>query len=366
MDFAIYVVTVGVKFVADLDTEGTRTNEGKLNKPWLRKESIMFKTRVTEMLGIEYPIIAGGMNWLSRAEFVAAVSNAGGFGIITSSNFASGEELRQEIKKTKELTNKPFGVNISLFPSIKPLPNDEFVKTSIDEGVAAIESSGVRTPAEYIPRLKEAGVKVIHKCASARHAVRAEKDGADLVAVVGFENGGALGMDEIPTLVLIPAARDAVKIPLIAGGGIANGRGFLAALALGAEGVVIGTRFMATKECPAHPKFKEWMLQSKETDLAVIERSIGMPHRSLRNKAVERLEELEAESATFEEIAAVVTGEKYKKTFLDGDLDAGMAYCGLSVGLVHEILTAKEFIDGLIAEASATARKLATLGGVIK
>ncbi len=326
----------------------------------------MFKTRVTEVLGIEYPIIAGGMNWLSRAELAAAVSDAGGLGIITSANFASGEELREEIKKTKELTNKPFGVNISLFPSIKPLPNDEFVETLIDEGVAAIESSGVRTPAEYIPRLREAGVKVIHKCASARHAVRAEKDGADLVTVVGFENGGALGMDDIPTLVLIPATRQAVKIPLIAGGGIANGRGFLAALALGAEGVVIGTGFMATKECPAHPKFKEWMLRSNETDLAVIERSIGMPHRSLRNEAVEKVEELEAEGASFEEIAKVVSGEKYKETFLDGKLDAGMAYCGLCVGQVNKVITAKEFIDGLIAEASAAAQQLASLGGVAK
>lgn len=326
----------------------------------------MFKTRVTEMLGIEYPIIAGGMLWVSRAEFAAAVSNAGGFGIITSANFASGEELRQEIKKAKSLTNKPFGVNISLFPSVRPLPNDEFVETLIDEGVAAIESSGVRTPAEYIPRLKEAGVKVIHKCAAARHAVRAERDGADMVTVVGFENGGALGMDDIPTSVLLPVTREAVKIPLLAGGGIANGRGFMAALALGAEGVVIGTGFLATKECPTHPKFKEWMLRSKETDLAVIERSIGMPHRSLRNKSVEKVVEMEERGAPFEEIATVVTGENYKKTIIDGELDTGMAYCGLAVGLVHDISTVKEFIDGLIAEASAIAQQLASLGGVTK
>ncbi|MFH1623759.1 MAG: nitronate monooxygenase [Pseudomonadota bacterium] len=326
----------------------------------------MFKTRVTEMLGIEYPIVAGGMAYISRAGYAAAVSNAGGLGIITSANFETADELRQEIKKTKSLTNKPFGININLFPSRRPLPNDEFVETLIDEGVVAVETSGTRSPAEYFSRLREGGVKCIHKCAAARHARRAESDGADMVTVVGFENGGALGMDDVPTMVLVPVTRETVKIPILAGGGIVNGRGFVAALALGAEGVVIGTGFMATEECPTHPKFKEWMVRSKETDLAVIERSIGLPHRSLRNKAVEQVEEMEARGAPFEELVAVVAGENYKKAILDGELDAGLAYCGLAVGLIHRTSTVKEFIDGMIAEASAIAQQIGALGGVAK
>ncbi|MEW6615204.1 MAG: nitronate monooxygenase [Thermodesulfobacteriota bacterium] len=326
----------------------------------------MFKTRVTEMLGIEYPIVAGGMAYISRAGYAAAVSNAGGLGIITSANFETAEELREEIKKTKSLTNKPFGININLFPSRRPMPNDEFIETLIDEGVAAVETSGTRSPAEYFSRLKEGGVKCIHKCAAARHARRAENDGADMVTVVGFENGGALGMDDVPTMVLVPVTRETVKIPVLAGGGIVNGRGFIAALALGAEGVTIGTGFMATEECPTHPKFKEWMVRSKETDLAVIERSIGLPHRSLRNKAVEQVEEMEARGAAFEELVAVVAGENYKRAILDGELDAGLAYCGLAVGLIHRTSTVKEFIDGIIAEASAIAQQIASLGGVTK
>ncbi|MEW6034877.1 MAG: nitronate monooxygenase [Chloroflexota bacterium] len=323
----------------------------------------MFKTRVTELLGIEYPIIAGGMLWVSRAELAAAVSEAGGLGIITSANFTSGEELRQEVRKAKSLTSKPIGVNISLFPATRPLPNEEFVKVVVGEKVAAVETSGVRTPDEFIAPLRQAGVKIVHKCAAVRHAARAERIGADAVVVVGFENGGALGMDDIPTMVLVPATVQAVKIPVLAGGGIADGRGLAAALALGAEGVVMGTRFIAVKESPAHPTFKEWMLRAKETDLAVVERSIGLTHRSLKNKATERLLEMEARGASLDEVLTVTRGENYRRTIIDGELDAGMAYCGLNVGIIHDIPTAKELIERMVSEARVVASRLNAMVG---
>lgn len=323
----------------------------------------MFKTRVTEMLGIEYPIIAGGMAWLSRAEFAAAVSNAGGLGIITSANFSTAAELRQEIRKAKSLTDKPIGVNINLFTRpVAPVPNDEFVEVVIEEGVKAVETSGVRSPEEYIPRLKQGNVKVIHKVATVRHAVKAEQVNADMVAIVGIENGGAVGMDDVTTMVLIPIALRTLKVPIIAGGGIGDAHGFVAALALGAEGVVIGTRFMATKECPTHPKFKEWMLKAKETDTMLVERSIRNTHRALRNKAAETALKMEARGASLEELFPLIGGESYKKVFFDGELDAGIASCGQVVGLVNDIPTVKEFIDSMVSEAKVIGKRLASIG----
>ena len=323
----------------------------------------MFETRVTEMLGIQYPIIQGGMHWLSRAEFVAAVSNAGGLGIITSANFSSSWELREEIRKTKSLTDKPFGVNINLFGRpIPPVPNEEFIEVLIGEGVKAVETSGVRSPEQYLPRLKQGNVKVIHKVTTIRHALSAERIGADVITLVGAEQGGALGMEEVGTLVIIPLAVDAVKIPVIAAGGIADGRGFLSALILGAEGVVIGTRFMATRECPAHPKFKEWLLQAKETDTVIVERGIRNTHRALKNKAAEKAIELEKRGASLEELLPVIGGEGYKKVFLEGDCDAGIASCGQAVGLINDIPTVKELVDRIIEDAKALNKRLASLG----
>lgn len=318
----------------------------------------MFKTRITEMLGIEYPIIGGGMLWLSRAELAAAVSNAGGLGILVSSHFSSAEELRQEIKKTKSLTNKPFGVNISLFPASRPIPNDEFVDVLIEEGVKAVETSGTRSPEPFMGRFKKAGVKVIHKCASVRHGLTAERVGADAVTVVGVENGGATGMDDITTMVLVPLAVDALKVPVLAGGGIADARGFMAALALGAEGVVIGTRFMATLECPAHPKFKEWMVRSTELDTVIVERSIRNTHRALKNKASDKVLEMEAKGATFEELLPHIGGQGVHKVHIEGDLDAGIAYCGQVVGLAHDVSPVKKVIDDMVNGAKEIQKKL--------
>ncbi|MFC1919243.1 NAD(P)H-dependent flavin oxidoreductase [Chloroflexota bacterium] len=321
----------------------------------------MFKTKITEMLGIQYPILQGGMAHLSRAELAAAVSNAGGLGIIISAHFPSGKDLRQEIKKTKELTDKPFGVNLSLFPSVKPIPNEEFVQVIIDEKLAAVETSGFRAPEEFVPPLRQAGVKVIHKCASARHAAKAESVGVDAVAVVGLENGGAVGMDNVGSLVLIPKAVSSVRIPLIAGGGIGDARGFVAALALGAEGVVMGTAFMATKECPTHPSFRALMLRSTELDTVVIERSIRNAHRSLKSKAVDKVLEMESRGASLEELLTVVGGENFKKVVMDGELDAGPAYCGQVVGLINNILTVQELFDSIVSEAREIQNRLSAI-----
>jgi nitronate monooxygenase len=322
----------------------------------------MLKTRITEILGIKYPIIQGGMRLVSCAELAAAVSNAGGLGILASTNFGSSEDLRREVLKTKELTDKPFGVNISLFPAVKKLPNDEFIDVIIEERVAAVETSGIKSPEEFIPRLHAAGVKVIHKTATVRHACKGEQVGVDALAVVGIENGGNVGMEDVTTLVLVPKTVQAVRAPVIAGGGICDARGFVAALALGAEGVLIGTRFMATKESPAHPKFKEWMLRSQENETALVQRSIRNTHRTLKNKAVEKTLELEARGAPLEELLPWISGDNNRRVVIDGELDAGMAYCGQVVGLINNLPTVKEVIDDLISGALAIGERLSAMG----
>ena len=313
----------------------------------------MFKTRVTGMLGIEYPIICGGMNMLSRAELVAAVSNAGGFGIISTANFETAGELRQEIRKTKRLTSKPFGCNINMFPSVKPIPNREFIEVICEEGVKAVETSGHKSPAEYVPRLKEGKVVIIHKAATVRHALKGQEAAADMITIVGVENGGATGLEDVSTLVLLPILADAAKVPVIAGGGFADGRGLVAALALGAEGIVMGTRFVATKECPAHPKVKEWMLKATERDTVLVMRSIQNTHRALRSKAVEEIQKLEARGASFEEMLPLIGGKAYKRVFFDGELDAGINSIGEVVGLINDIPTVSELITRIVNEAKA-------------
>jgi nitronate monooxygenase len=323
----------------------------------------MFKTRVTEILGIEYPIIAGGMMPLSTAEFAAAVSNAGGLGIITSANFTTASGLREEIRKAKTLTDKPLGVNINLFLREEaPWPTEKFIEVVIEEEIKAVETSGIRSPAEYIPRLREANVKVMHKVTTVRHALKAEQVGADLVGIIGSEQGGAVGMDEVTTMVIVPAAVNALEVPVVAGGGIGDARGFVAALALGAEGVIIGTRFMATKECPVHPKFKQWMLQARENDTVILERSIRMTHRALKNRTADKVLEMEARGASLEELLPLISGEGARKLFLEGELDAGIAHCGQIVGLINDIPTVKELIEGIVIEAKAIGKRLASLG----
>jgi len=312
----------------------------------------MFKTRVTEMLGIEHPIIMGGLAWIGRAELVAAVSNAGGLGIIASITFTTGEELRQEIHKTRKLTDKPFGVNITRLPAVHESPWEQFVNVVVEERVPMVETSG-SSPESFIDRLKKANVKVIQKVGAVRHARSAERLGCDAVFTLGFEGAGHPTMEDVTMLNLLPRMVDAVKIPVIACGGIADARQFLAALALGAEGVMMGTRFMLTKESLTHPNTKKAMVEAKETDTVVIQRSIGTQTRVLRNKHAEKILEMEGRGASLEELLPVISGELGQNAMLKGNVDGGVLMCGQGIGLMNEMLTVKEVIDNMINEATA-------------
>lgn len=317
----------------------------------------MFETRITKLLGIEHPIIQGGMIWLSKAELAAAVSNAGGLGIITSASFATKEELRDELRKAKSLTDKPLGVNINLGPTTHPVSNEEYIDIVINEGIRIVETSG-RSPEPYMKQLKQGKVKVIHKApGGVKYAQTAELIGCDAVSVIGYECGGHPGPDDTGSLVLVRATVEAVKIPIIAGGGFADAQGLVAALALGADGVLMGTRFMATKECPAHPKFKEWLISAKETDTLITQRSIRAPARNLRNELALKVLEMEKKGATLEELLTLTRGQNARRLYFEGDLNAGLAECGQVVGLIHDIPTVKEVIDGIIQGAEEIIKK---------
>ncbi len=313
------------------------------------------------MFGIEYPIIQGAMMWLSRAELVAAVSNAGGLGIIAALTFPTARELREEIKKTKSLTDKPFAVNITLLPTLQQINYEEYIDAAIEEGVNIIETAG-RSPRPYMKRLKDAGVKVMHKVARVKNVKTAERLGVDAVTIVGFEAAGHPGMDDVTSLVLIPLAVDAVNIPVIAGGGIADARGFIAALALGAEGVLMGTRFMVSKECPLHPKIKQWMLQARETDTLMIERSIKNAARVMKTDFAQRVLEMEEKGATLEQLLPMISGDRSKRSYISGDVNDAAIACGQVVGLIHEIPTVRESIEGIINEARLIGQRLYRIG----
>jgi len=317
----------------------------------------MFKTRITELFGIKYPIIAGGMHLLSRAELVAAVSNAGGMGILASTTFETKEELREEIRKTKSLTDKPFGVNLNLFPMMRQRSIEEDIDLFIDEGVRVVESSGA-SPEPYVPLLKEAGVKVIHKVPAVRFARKAESVGVDAVTIVGFECAGHPGMDDVTSLILVPLTVDALEIPVVAGGGFCDARSFVAALALGAEGVVMGTRFVATHECVAHPEIKEFLIKARETDTTLIDRSLGLPMRVMKNKPAEKALEMDKRGASLEELMTVISGALGRKAWIEGDIDAGVVSVGMAVGRIHEIVSVKEVINGIIEEAKDICKHL--------
>lgn len=317
----------------------------------------MFETRITKLLGIEHPIIQGGMIWLSNAELAAAVSNAGGLGIITSASFATKEELREELRKVKSLTDKPLGVNISLGPTTHPVSTEEYIDIVINEGIRIVETSG-RSPEPYMKQLKQGKVKVIHKApGGVRFAQTAELIGCDAVSIIGYECGGHPGPDDTGSLVLVRATVEAVKIPIIAGGGFADAQGLVAALALGADGILMGTRFMATKECPAHPRFKEWLISAKETDTLITQRSIRAPARTLRNELALTVLEMESKGATLEELLTLTRGQNERRLYFEGDLNAGLAECGQVVGLIHDIPTVKEVIDGIIQGAEEIIKK---------
>ncbi len=318
----------------------------------------MFKTRITEMLGIEYPIISGGMQWLSKAELASAVSEAGGLGLITAASFPDTEELRDEIRQTRTLTDKPFGVNISMLPAmIAGDTTQKYLDIVCEEKVPVVETSG-RSPEELVPALKEAGVKIIHKVPAVRFARKAESVGADAVTIVGFECGGHPGMDDVTSMILIPRAAETLDIPVIAGGGIADARGFMAALSLGAEAVVMGTRFLATKECPSHANFKEWLVEAQETDTMMIERSIRNAVRVMRNETAEKVLEMEEKGATLDELIVYISGKVGREAWMSGDLDGATIACGQNIGLIHDVKTVKEVIDGIVSGAREIAARL--------
>ncbi len=315
------------------------------------------KTRITELFGIEHPIVQGGMHFVGLAEMAAAVSNAGGLGIITGLTQRTPELLAAEIAKCKTLTDKPFGVNLTFLPSVTPPDYPGYVKAIIDSGVKAVETAG-NNPAKWLPALKEAGIKVIHKCTSVRHSLKAEAIGCDAVSVDGFECGGHPGEDDVPNFILLPRAAEELKIPFVASGGVANGKQLAAALALGAEGINMGTRFIATKEAPVHENVKQAILAASELDTRLVMRPLRNTERVLTNVAVERL--LEKEKALgsdlkFEDIIAEVAGV-YPRVMQDGEMDAGAWSCGMVVGLIHDIPTCQELIDGIMAEAEEIIR----------
>ena len=321
----------------------------------------MFQTRITELLGIKYPIVQGAMHLLSVAELAAAVSNAGALGIITAGNFTTTEAFRKEIRKMKNLTDKPFAVNITLLPTRKPVIWEEYIYTALEEGVNIIETSG-RSPEPYMAWLKAAKVKVLHKVGRIRDAKTAERLGVDAVTIVGNEAGGHPGMEEVTTLVIISKAVKSLNIPVIAGGGFYDGRGLVAALALGAEGVLMGTRFMASRECPMHPEIKKLMRQTGEMDTIMIERSIQNAARVIKTEFSAKVAEMEARGATLEELLPLITSTRIKKAYDNGDFNDAIIYCGQVVGSINEIPSVREIIDGIISEAGLTMQRLRNMG----
>ena len=317
----------------------------------------MFPTKVTEMLGIEHPILCGGMMWVSEATLIAAVSEAGGLGILASNMFPDRKSLQREIQKIKSLTKKPFGVNINLFPALRPPNNQELIEVCIEEGVRAIETSG-RSPEEYVKQIKDGGITLIHKVARIKDAKKAEGLGADIVGIIGYECGGAPPMDETTTLIQVPLAADALNVPVLAGGGIGDGRGLVAALALGASGVIMGTAFMATEECQIHHNIKEAIVRAQATDTVPVLRSIRSMERVLKTSLAMRVYEMEQKGASFEELIPLIAGEKSLTAWQGGEVEEGLIPLGQVVGLISRVKTVKELIDGIVQEAEAVVRGL--------
>ena len=316
------------------------------------------KTRITELFGIQHPIIQGGMHFVGFAELAAAVSNAGGLGLITGLTQRTPELLANEIRRCREMTDKPFGVNLTFLPTVSSPDYPGYIKAIIDGGVKAVETAG-NNPQKWMPMLHEAGIKVIHKCTSVRHALKAEAIGCDAVSVDGFECGGHPGEDDVPNFILLPRAAEELKIPFIASGGMADGRSLVAAMAMGAEGMNMGTRFIATKEAPVHEKVKQAIVAASELDTRLVMRPLRNTERVLSNAGVERLlakERALGDKITFEDIIAEVGGV-YPRVMKDGDLDAGAWSCGMVAGLIHDIPTVKELIDRIVAEAQQIVRE---------
>lgn len=322
------------------------------------------KTRITEMFGIRYPILQGGMQWVGRAELAAAVSNAGALGILTALTQSSPEDLAREVRQCREMTDRPFGVNLTILPTIKPVPYAEYLQAALESGVKVIETAG-RSPEEFIPAIKAAGAKVIHKCTSVRHSLKAEAVGCDAVSVDGFECAGHPGEDDVTNLILLPAAATRLKIPMVASGGIGTGAQMAAAFALGAEGINMGTRFVATQEAPVHDSVKQAMVEADERQTALIFRSLKNTARVFRNRIADDVLAIEARPGTtdFAELQPLVAGARGRERVLEeGDIEGGIWTAGMVIGLIHDIPTCAELVERLVEEYRAAAERISALG----
>ncbi|MDZ4739530.1 MAG: nitronate monooxygenase family protein [Alphaproteobacteria bacterium] len=320
----------------------------------------MIRTRFTEMFGIKHPIVQGGMQNVGKAELVAAVANAGALGFITALTQPTPEHLAKEIKRTREMTDKPFGVNLTILPTITPVPYDEYRQAIIEGGIKIVETAG-NNPQPHMPMFHAAGVKIIHKCTSVRHAVKAQSVGVDCVSVDGFECAGHPGEDDVPGLILLPAAADKITIPMLASGGFADGRGLVAALALGADGINMGTRFMCTKEAPIHQKVKEQIVANDERQTDLIFRTLHNTARVGRNAISQKVMEIEREGqkhggAKFEEVRELVAGTRGKGVLETGEIDAGIWSAGQVQGLINDIPSCRELIERILREAEEIIR----------
>ena len=318
----------------------------------------MFQTKITEMLGIKYPIVGGTMMWITTSDFVAAISNAGGLGILASAIYKSREEFAEAVDRLIDLTDKPFAVNLNLFPMMRPIDNNDYLDIILEKGVRIVETSGHSAPEDLCARFKEAGLTWIHKCVGVRYALKVQDLGADIITVVGYENGGATGKLDIGTLVLVPRVVESLKVPVIGGGGVSDGKGLMAILALGAQGVIIGTRLLATQEAPVHENLKAALVDASELDTMLVMRSIGATHRVWTNDAAKKIVELEKDQAALPEILNIAAGEKAKLLYDKGELDVGIISCGQGVGMVRDVPTVQELFDRIMKEASDAAKQL--------
>jgi nitronate monooxygenase len=317
----------------------------------------MIKTRFTEEFGVEHPVVMGGMMGVGRAGLVAAVANAGALGFLTALTQPTAEDLLEEVRRTRELTDKPFGINITILPTIRPVAHQEYAQAIVESGVKFVETAG-RNPEPFLPAFKEAGIKVIHKCTSVRHSVKAEKIGCDAVSVDGFECAGHPGEDDIPGLVLIPCTANQVSLPLIASGGFGDARGLVAALSLGADAMNMGTRFLATKEADIHENVKRKLVEATERDTALIFRKFRNTARIFKNSVADQVAELESKpDVKFEDLAPLVAGDRGRNVFDEGDLEAGIWSAGMVTGLIHDIPSCDELVRRIVSEAAEIIHK---------
>ncbi|WHU02537.1 nitronate monooxygenase family protein [Sphingomonas sp. NIBR02145] len=321
----------------------------------------MIRTRFTEAFGVEHPIVQGGMMWVGTADLVAPVAEAGALGFLTALTQPTPEALTKEIDRVRERTDKVFGVNLTILPSINPPPYAEYRRAIIESGIGIVETAGYK-PQEHVDDFKAAGIKVIHKCTAVRHALSAERMGVDAISIDGFECAGHPGEDDIPGLILIPAAADKVKVPILASGGFGDGRGLAAALALGADGINMGTRFCATREAPIHDNFKAAMVANDERATELIFRSYRNSARVARNRIAEQVVAIEREGRPFEDVAALVKGARGREGLVSGDIDHGIWTAGMVQGLIHDVPTVRELVERIVDEAEAIiARRLAAM-----